>query len=177
MNDERAPEPCMCGDCDQLRYDEVNLDGIPFASCAAYEVPLPLAGGAQMLMEGECSVDYYRCPVCIVDSAAAREWDEMADAIAGTMLPDACRQRWIDGAVRYGQEWQSEDRNNVDEAREELYDAINYFLAAGATGELPEHHAGRFISQVVDLLDRLYWAREQFGRGRKEAGADGDHDA
>lgn len=106
-------------------------------------------------------------------ATAAREWADMADAIAGTMLPDACRQRWIDGAVRYGQAWQSEDRNNVQEALDELFDAINYILAAGATGELPEHHAGRFISQVVDLLDRLYWSREQFGRGRKEARADG----
>jgi hypothetical protein len=173
MNDERAPEPCMCGDCDQLRYDEVNLDGIPFASCAAYEVPLPLAGGAQTLMEWGCSVDYYRCPVCIVDSAAAREWDEMADAIAGTMLPDACRQRWIDGAVRYGQAWQSEERNNVDEAREELLDAINYFLAAGATGQLSKQHAQRFIEQTVSLLDRLYWVQAQAGRKVEEAGADG----
>lgn len=104
-------------------------------------------------------------------ATAAREWDEMADAIAGEMLPDACRARWIAGAVRYGREWQSENRNNVQEALDELFDAINYILAAGATGELPEHHAGRFISQVVDLLDRLYWAREQFGR--EEAGEDG----
>jgi hypothetical protein len=109
----------------------------------------------------------------LIDDAratAAREWDEMADAIAGEMLPDACRARWIAGAVRYGQAWQSEEQNNVDEAREELYDAINYLLAAGARGQLSAKHAQRFVEQVVDLLDRLYWVQAQ--AGRKEASGD-----
>lgn len=104
-------------------------------------------------------------------ATAAREWDEMADAIAGAMLPDACRARWIAGAVRYGREWQSQDRNNVDEARDELYDAINYFLAAGARGQLSTKHAGSFAQQVVELLYRLDWVQSKFGR--EEAGADG----
>jgi hypothetical protein len=105
---------------------------------------------------------------------AAREWADMADAIAGTMLPDACRKRWIAGAVRYGQAWQSEERDNVHEAREELLDAINYFLAAGARGQLSTKHAGSFVQQVVELLYRLDWVQSKFGR--EEAGADGGHD-
>ena len=136
MNDERAPQPCMCGDPECPRCGGWRTDTDARESAAR--------------------------------ETAAREWADMADAIAGTMLPDACRQRWIDGAVRYGQAWQSEDRNNVDEAREELYDAINYFLAAGARGQLSAKHAGSFVGQVVELLNRLYWV--QYQTGRKEAG-------
>jgi len=100
---------------------------------------------------------------------AASEWDAMS-VMAQMMLPDACRARWIDGAVRYGQAWQSEERDNVDEAREELLDAINYFLAAGAREQLSAKHAGSFVGQVVELLNRLYWVQAQ--ARRKEAGAD-----
>ena len=119
----------------------------------------PRCGGCRTDIDGSCNE---------ARATADLEWADMADAIAGTMLPDACRQRWIDGAVRYGQEWQSQDRNNVDEAMEELYDAINYLLAAGAREQLSAKHAGSFVGQVVELLNRLYWV--QYQTGRKEAG-------
>lgn len=161
MNDERAPEPYLCGDCPcavKCADDESTF------VCAIYCVELECDGN-----------ELHCCQECMdrrdeARATAAREWADMADAIAGTMLPDACRQRWIDGAVRYGQEWQSQYRHNVDEAMEELYDAINYFLAAGATGQLSKQHAQRFIEQTVSLLDRLYWVQTQFGR--KEASGD-----
>lgn len=122
------------------------------------------------------------CPVCggwkpdarnndAARETAAREWDEMAGAITKQMVADACRARWIAGAVRYGREWQSEERDNVDEAREELLDAINYLLAAGARGQLSAKHTGSFTQQVVELLYRLDWVQSKFGR--EEAGADG----
>jgi hypothetical protein len=137
MYDERAPEPCMCGD----------------PAC-------PVCGAGR---------ESYLCDAA--RATAAREWDEMSGAIAKQMVADACRRRWIAGAVRYGREWQSEERDNVDEAREELLDAINYFLAAGARGQLSTKHAGSFVQQVVELLYRLDWVQSKFGR--EEAGADG----